>query len=54
VLSQLGGGIDAVVDGGPTPGGKGSTIVDATVFPVRVLREGVIPSSLIQDTLSTT
>jgi len=54
VLSQLGGRIDGVVDGGPTPGGKGSTIVDATVFPVRVLREGVIPSSLIQDTLSTT
>ena len=52
VLSQLEGRIDAVVDGGLTPGGKGSTIVDATVSPVTVLREGVIPAALIQDTLA--
>jgi L-threonylcarbamoyladenylate synthase len=53
VLAQLEGRIDGLVDGGPTPGGKGSTIVDATVSPAKVLREGVIPASLIQDTLST-
>jgi L-threonylcarbamoyladenylate synthase len=53
VLAQLEGKIDGVVDGGRTPGGKGSTIVDATVSPVKVLREGVIPTGLIQDTLST-
>jgi L-threonylcarbamoyladenylate synthase len=53
VLSQLEGRIDGVVDGGQTPGGKGSTIVDATVSPVKVLREGVIPAALIQDTLAT-
>lgn len=52
VLAQLEGRIDAVVDGGLTPGGKGSTVVDATVSPVRVLREGVIPAALIQDTLA--
>ncbi len=51
VLSQLAGRIDGVVDGGLTPGGKGSTIVDATVSPVKFLREGVIPAALIQDTL---
>ena len=53
VLVQLEGRVDGVIDGGRTPGGKGSTIVDATVLPVKVLREGVIPSSLIQDILST-
>ncbi|MGE5789818.1 MAG: L-threonylcarbamoyladenylate synthase, partial [Syntrophaceae bacterium] len=53
VLSQLEGKIDGVIDGGQTPGGKGSTIVDATVSPVKVLREGVIPAALIQDTLAT-
>jgi len=53
VLSQLEGKIAGIVDGGQTPGGKGSTIVDATVSPVKVLREGVIPAALIQDTLAT-
>ena len=54
VLSQLAGRIDGVADGGLTPGGKGSTVVDATVSPVKVLREGVIPAAFIQDTLVTT
>lgn len=53
VISQLEGKIGGIVDGGQTPGGKGSTIVDATVSPVKVLREGVIPAALIQDTLAT-
>jgi len=53
VLSQLEGKIAGIADGGQTPGGKGSTIVDATVSPVKVLREGVIPAALIQDTLAT-
>jgi L-threonylcarbamoyladenylate synthase len=51
VLSQLEGKLDGVVDGGQTPGGKGSTIVDITVIPEKILREGVIAASLIQDTL---
>jgi L-threonylcarbamoyladenylate synthase len=54
VISQLEGTLDGIVDGGHTPGGKGSTIVDVTVYPPKVLREGMIPSSLIQDTLATT
>ncbi len=52
VLSQLEGKIDGIVDGGRTPGGKGSTIIDVTVSPVKVLREGVIPATLILDTLA--
>jgi L-threonylcarbamoyladenylate synthase len=53
VFSQLEGRIDGIVDGGLTAGGKGSTIVDTTGLPARVLREGVIPAALIQDTLAT-
>ena len=42
VLSVLGDGLDAVVDGGTTAGGLGSTIMDVTVSPPVILREGVI------------
>ena len=37
------GEIDDFVDGGKTPGGRPSTLVDATVDPPRVLREGAFP-----------
>jgi L-threonylcarbamoyladenylate synthase len=53
VISQLEGTLDGIVDGGHTPGGKGSTIVDVTSCPPKLLREGMIPFSLIQDTLAT-
>jgi L-threonylcarbamoyladenylate synthase len=36
----LGGELDVIVDGGTTPGGLASTLLDATVDPPRVLREG--------------
>jgi L-threonylcarbamoyladenylate synthase len=42
VLDQLGGRIAAVVDGGPSPGGVPSTILDCTTTPPRVLRAGAI------------
>lgn len=35
--------LDLVLDGGPTPGGPESTIVDATLHPPRLIREGRIP-----------
>jgi L-threonylcarbamoyladenylate synthase len=35
--------IDVLVDGGRTPGGAPSTVVDATVDPPRVLRAGAFP-----------
>ncbi len=53
VISQLEGRLDGIVDGGRTPGGKGSTIVDVTSCPPKLLREGMIPFALIQDTLAT-
>ncbi len=40
VVVALGPAIDLLVDGGPTPGGAPSTIVDARVDPPRVLRAG--------------
>ncbi len=51
VLTSLGDRVDAVIDGGHTPGGLGSTMVDVTVDPPTILRAGVIPASLIQDIL---
>ena len=45
---------DAVIDGGATPEGAGSTILDVTVFPPRILREGAIPHSLILNALPPT
>ncbi|GAB4485639.1 MAG: L-threonylcarbamoyladenylate synthase [Thermodesulfovibrionales bacterium] len=35
--------LDVLIDGGPTPGGRPSTIVDAAGAEVRVVRQGVIP-----------
>ena len=54
VVRALGDLPDAVIDGGKTPGGAGSTILDTTLFPPRVLREGAIPHSLILNALPPT
>jgi L-threonylcarbamoyladenylate synthase len=51
VMDMLGSRIDAVIDGGTTPGERGSTIVDVTADPPVIIREGVIPTSLILDML---
>jgi L-threonylcarbamoyladenylate synthase len=48
VIRALGDLPDAVIDGEETPGGAGSTILDVTVSPPRILREGVIPGNLIR------
>jgi len=42
VFSQLGGRIDLIVDGGKTPGGVPSTLVDCTKPKPEILREGPI------------
>jgi len=42
VCEKIGMDLDLIIDGGKTPGGKGSTIVDITVAPPVVLRAGVI------------
>jgi L-threonylcarbamoyladenylate synthase len=47
VIDCLGEKIDALIDGGRTRGGVGSTILDMTTDPPAMLREGVIPGTLI-------
>lgn len=42
VLQQLGSRIDLILDGGPSPGGVPSTVVDLTLSPPSVLRKGAI------------
>jgi len=43
VLQQLGGKIDLIIDGGKTAGEKPSTIIDVTVSPPQLVREGALP-----------
>jgi len=52
VRRQLGGRVDLIVDGGPCPGGVESTVVDCTVDPPRVLREGAVPAERVATALS--
>jgi L-threonylcarbamoyladenylate synthase len=42
VRRWLGDSVDLVLDGGPTPGGYPSTVLDATVRPYRVVRAGAV------------
>jgi len=42
VHEQLAGRIDLIVDGGKTPGGVPSTLVDCTASQLKILREGPI------------
>jgi L-threonylcarbamoyladenylate synthase len=43
VLASLGGRIDAVIDGGATPGGIESTVIDLAGPVPRLLRPGLLP-----------
>lgn len=47
VLSAMGDVVDLVLDGGKTPGGRGSTILDITVQPPRILRRGMVGEEAI-------
>ena len=51
VLQLLGEDPDAVIDGGPAPGGRGSTFLDVTADPPVVLREGAVPKERIFEAL---
>lgn len=51
VQASLGAEIDLILDGGVTPGGLPSTLVDAT-GPIRLLREGPISWQQIADSLA--
>ena len=51
VLSQLSGRIDGIVEGGPCSVGVESTILDLTVTPCRILRQGGLSREAIQAVL---
>lgn len=54
VLAALNERIDLILDGGATPQSKASTVLDCTVDPPRVLREGAIPVRVIENALGVT
>lgn len=47
VLQQLGDQVDLVLDGGPVAGGSPSTVVDVTVSPPLIVRQGLVPQEEI-------
>jgi L-threonylcarbamoyladenylate synthase len=51
VLAQLRGRIDLILDGGKTPGGVPSTLVDCTAAELKILREGPISLAEIKSVL---
>ena len=51
VLEQLDGRIAIILDGGPTPVGKPSTVVDCSTEPITVLREGAITKAQLEEAL---
>jgi L-threonylcarbamoyladenylate synthase len=44
--------IDALLDGGKTPGGRPSTLMDLTSWPPSCLREGVVPLDTVMEKAS--
>jgi L-threonylcarbamoyladenylate synthase len=49
VYTSLGRGVDLILDGGKTTGGKGSTVLDVTVDPPVIIREGMISHEQLQE-----
>ncbi len=52
VLDYFDGLIDCVIDGGPCGIGTESTIIDMSVSPYRILRQGALPAEKIADVLT--
>ncbi len=52
VILQIGNQINAIIDGGKTPGGMPSTIIDVTCDPPVILREGAVRSDTIKTSLT--
>jgi L-threonylcarbamoyladenylate synthase len=48
VLRHLGGRIELVLDGGPTPGGLESTVLDVMCSPAKCLRPGLVSIAAIE------
>jgi L-threonylcarbamoyladenylate synthase len=52
VLAALDGRVDLVLDGGRSPGGMSSTVLDCTASPPRILRQGPISEVQIMEVLT--
>jgi L-threonylcarbamoyladenylate synthase len=52
VYASLGRGVDLILDGGKTMGGKGSTVLDVTVNPPEILREGIVSCRQLEEIIS--
>lgn len=52
VLGSLGEGVDLILDGGETSGKVGSTVLDVTVKPPQILREGLVSQSQLKAFIS--
>ncbi len=48
VNNYFGSSIDLILDNGPTAGGRGSTILDVTVDPCLIIREGMVSRDSIK------
>ena len=51
VQQVLGAQLDLIIDGGPTPGGKPSTVLDTTTKPPTLIREGALTRSDLESVL---
>ncbi len=51
VARAFGADVDLIVNGGPTPGGLPSTVVDTTVSPPRLVREGCVSQAALRAVL---
>jgi L-threonylcarbamoyladenylate synthase len=47
VLKSLDGRVELILNGGTTPGGRPSSIIDCTVDPMRIVRHGPLPEEKI-------
>jgi L-threonylcarbamoyladenylate synthase len=54
VIGSLGERIKTVIDGGKTPGGKGSTVIDVTASPPRIYRRGAVAVEAIERVIGKT
>ena len=48
VLGSFEGQVDLIIDGGTSPENRGSTILDVTVHPPEILREGIVHKSKLK------
>jgi L-threonylcarbamoyladenylate synthase len=49
VAAQLGSDVDLILDAGLCPGGVASTVVDCSVTPPKILRDGPVTAEMLAD-----